>query len=218
MLSKNGPITHITLWRLFRFDLESWYHHTSKIRKCQSQCQLSLSKICQSKNRRMQKQGVKPWHKNHVLLVCFRVVMRCTAWSLEVTLGEQRRRLVLVCAGWPVRSLQRRHQVGLFTRAMWPHHGLRGAACSGVIQLVGPRRPPHSLAAQLTARVCCRPSSPSRPHRLWSRATTTSTEMVSVPAEVLAHRTATWCLFSREGDALWNAPQPTSRHFDHCFN
>lgn len=98
---------------------------------------------------------------NDVLLVCFRVVMICAAWGAARALGEQRRRLVLARAARSLRSLRRRHQVGLFTRAMWPRRGLRGAACSGVIQLAGPRHTPRSFAAQLTAPVV---AGPHRPH------------------------------------------------------
>lgn len=90
---------------------------------------------------------------NDVLLVCFRVVMRCAAWGAARALGEQRRRLVRARVARSLQSLRRRHQVGLFTRAMWPRRGLRGAACSGVIQLAGPRHPPRSPALQLTARL-----------------------------------------------------------------
>lgn len=137
---------------------------------------------------------------NDVLLVCFRVVMSCAAWGAARALEEQRRRLVLARVAWSLQSLRRRHQVGLFTRAMWPRRGLRSAACSGVIQLAGPRHTPSSLAVQLTARVCCRPSSPSPPsrsHRSWSRATITSMEMVSAPAKPpVTHRM--WCWDSRK--------------------
>lgn len=186
---------------------------TTAASKCQCQCQLSLSKIRQSKKEECKTRcEIVAYERRFVgLLPCCNElsgVRHCESTRRAAAKARARSRCLIAANAATTASggfVYARHVTA---------RGLRGAACSGVIQLAGPRLAPHSptapLTATLTATLCCRPSAPSpppRPRQPWSRATTTSTEMVSARPSLAATGAARMGrLLWREGAAKRTAP------------